>query len=440
MGFFSSATKEQKITEEELEEAELHKKYKEFTDAELRNVAKGMYQYNTMQTARSLHQDIKDRNTEKIKNSKETVLNKIRERLTKPLLSGYTLTKEQANRVIELVKSLAWGYGILDPLIADDSISDIKIYSANDIRIKRNGQREAANVAFDSEEDCRNFITRILERNGINLGASNANQTFTDSSQKQAILRISVISELLCDSKKPCMAIRKIEKQKLGLNELSARGMFGETPREDKDETLKQIASSFVIDNPVLSDLIPKFVMSKGLLFTGKGASGKTTFMNALLDLIPQDESIMICQENSELFVKNHPDCLCTHVDVNGGDSKISYTLGDLTRMGLLIDLDRIIVGEVKQADEAAGLSKASLTGHKCWTSVHGENCDMAIDKMADYISQANRNYSFADCLSMLQGFEYVIHLRKFQIDEVVHITGWDRKNETLIKETVYKI
>ena len=201
MGFFSSAPKEQKITDEELEEAELHKKYKEFTDAELRNVAKGMYQYNTMQTARSLHQDIKDRNTEKIKNSKETVLNKIRERLTKPLLSGYTLTKEQANRVIELVKSLAWGYGILDPLIADDSISDIKIYSAKDIRIKRNGQREAANVAFDSEEDCRNFITRILERNGINLGASNANQTFTDSSQKQAILRISVISELLCDSK-----------------------------------------------------------------------------------------------------------------------------------------------------------------------------------------------------------------------------------------------
>lgn len=440
MGFFSSAAKEQKITEEELEEAALHKKYKEFTDAELRNVAKGMYQYNTMQTARSLHQDIKDRNTEKIKNSKETVLNKIRERLTKPLLSGYTLTKEQANRVIELVKSLAWGYGILDPLIADDSISDIKIYSAKDIRIKRNGQREAANVAFDSEEDCRNFITRILERNGINLGASNANQTFTDSSQKSAILRISVISELLCDSKKPCMAIRKIEKQKLGLNELSARGMFGETPREDKDEALKQIASSFTIDNPVLSDLIPKFVMSKGLLFTGKGASGKTTFMNALLDLIPYDESIMICQENSELFATGHPDCLCTHVDVNGGDSKISYTLGDLTRMGLLIDLDRIIVGEVKQADEAAGLSKASLTGHKCWTSVHGENCDMAIDKMADYISQANRNYSFADCLSMLQGFEYVIHLRKFQIDEVVHITGWDRKNETLIKETVYKI
>lgn len=440
MGLFSSAPKEQKITEEELEEAELHKRYKEFTEAELRDVAKGMYRYNTMQTARSLHQDIKDRNTEKIKNSKETILNKIRDRLKKPLLSGYTLTDDQANHVIELVKSLAWGYGILDPLIADDSISDIKIYSAKNIRIKRNGQREAANVSFDSEEDCRNFITRILERNGINLGASNANQTFTDSSQKSAILRISVISELLCDNKKPCMAIRKIEKNKLGLNDLSARGMFRDTPREEQDETLKQIASSFVIDNPVLADLIPKFVMSKGLLFTGKGASGKTTLMNALLDLIPHDESIMICQENSELFVKNHPDCLCTHVDVNGGDSKISYTLGDLTRMGLLIDLDRIIVGEVKQADEAAGLSKASLTGHKCWTSVHGENCDMAIDKMADYISQANRNYSFADCLSMLQGFEYVIHLRKFQIDEVVHITGWDRKNETLKKETVYKI
>ena len=108
--------------------------------------------------------------------------------------------------------------------------------------------------------------------------------------------------------------------------------------------------------------------------------------------------------------------------------------------MGLLIDLDRIIVGEVKQADEAAGLSKASMTGHKCWTSVHGENCNMAISKMADYISQANRNYSFKDCLAQLEGFEYVIHLRNFQVDEIVHIKGWNRELGILEKETVYSI
>lgn len=66
---------------------------------------------------------------------------------------------------------------------------------------------------------------------------------------------------------------------------------------------------------------------------------------------------------------------------VNGGDSKVSYNLGDLTRVALLVDLDRVIVGEVKEGSEAAGLSKASMTGHKCWTSVHGANCEMAVER-----------------------------------------------------------
>lgn len=118
-----------------------------------------------------------------------------------------------------------------------------------------------------------------------------------------------------------------------------------------------------------------------------------------------------------------------THVLTNAGDSKISYNLGDLTRAALLVDLDRVIVGEVKEGSEAAGLSKASMTGHKCWTSVHGESCEMAVDKMADYISQAT-GYSTKDSLKQLQGFEYVIHLRNFHIDEVIRIAGWDMKKK----------
>ena len=159
--------------------------------------------------------------------------------------------------------------------------------------------------------------------------------------------------------------------------------------------------------------------------------------MNAMLAEIPHDESIMICQENSELFDTKHPDLLAAHVMVNGGDSKVSYNLGDLTRAALLVDLDRVIVGEVKEGSEAAGLSKASMTGHKCWTSVHGESCEMAVDKMADYISQAT-GYGTKDALKQLCGFEYVIHLRNFRVDEIVRIDGWDKKNDNIVLTHVY--
>lgn len=418
------------------------KQYREYTNEELRAVARAMYQEHILNTSKNIHKDVQSRNVDKLVNVREGLLTSIQERLlSRPLSDGYCLTGEQIQTVLSLITSIVWGYDVLDPLIQDDTVSDIKVYSADNIRVKRYGHRMDSGVHFESDADCESFIRRILERNGINLGISNANQTFTDSSQDKAILRISIVSELLCDNKKPCMAIRKIPKHKQGLAALDKAGMFDHIRHKQKRVAeLKQM--SVGVENPALRDLIPKFIMSRGLLFTGKGASGKTTLMNALIDLIPKEDSVMICQENSELFVdeKTHPDVLCTHVDINGGDSKVSYTLGDLTRMGLLIDLDRIIVGEVKQADEAAGLSKASMTGHKCWTSVHGENCDMAINKMADYISQANRNYSFENCLSQIQGFEYVIHLRNFQIDEVVHIIGWDHETQTLQTETVYKI
>ena len=56
---------------------------------------------------------------------------------------------------------------------------------------------------------------------------------------------------------------------------------------------------------------------------------------------------------------------------------------------------------------------------------------------MADYISQAT-GYSTKDSLKQLQGFEYVVHLRNFRVDEIIRITGWDKEKETLVFETVY--
>ena len=77
------------------------------------------------------------------------------------------------------------------------------------------------------------------------------------------------------------------------------------------------------------------------------------------------------------------------------------------------------------------------MTGHKCWTSVHGESCQMAVDKMADYISQAT-GYSTRDSLKQLLGFEYVVHLKDFKVDEVIRISGWNSDEECLIYENVY--
>lgn len=361
------------------------------------------------------------RNMDALDVSIEKILSEIREELLSYQdEDGNSLTEEEKELVLELVRKDIWGYGIIDDLIHDKEISDIKLYNANNIQIKRLGKRGGCDITFEDDKDYNRFVTKILERNKVNLGTANAIQTFTDSDQSDFILRITVLSAIVADSKMTLMAIRKIPKEKYTLEDLKKAGMFGDTMPDELISILEDAA-----------------LYGKGMLFTGKGASGKTTLMNALISEIPHDESVMICQENAELFDLKHPNLFAAHVITNNGDSKISYDLGDLTRAALLVDLDRVIVGEVKEGSEAAGLSKASMTGHKCWTSVHGENCEMAVDKMADYISQAT-GYSTRDSLKQLQGFEYVVHLRNYQVDEIIRITGWDAKSERLILEQVY--
>ncbi len=392
-------------------------------------------EYSKQQSAMLLS-NLTKRNTDALDISKDKMLEVIREELASYQdENGNALSEEEKDFVISLVKKELFGYGAIDDLIGAESISDIKLYSDKNVRVKRIGKRLDSGISFENEREYVRFVTKLLERNKVNLGTANAIQTFTDRSQEKFILRITIISGLLTDSGLPLVAIRKIPKDKYDLNYLKSAGMFQE--RKKKIYGSKIAYLPIFEEDDELSELLEQMIHSKGILFTGKGASGKTTLMNALIAEIPHDESVMICQENAELFDNQHPDLFSAHVLVNSGDSKISYDLGNLTRAALLVDLDRVIVGEVKEGSEALGLSKASMTGHKCWTSVHGESCEMAVDKMADYISQAT-GYSTRDSLKQLQGFEYVVHLRDFHIDEVIKISGWDGKRDALVLTPVY--
>ena len=383
--------------------------------------------------------NLNKRNVDELTVSREKIVKDIREQLSEyQTEDGAAITEEEKDIVMELIDRELWGYGIIDTYIHMPDISDIKIYGSKRVMCKELGERKAIDVEFESEKAYLKFVSKLLERNKINLGTANAIQTFTDTSLDDFILRITVISGLLTDSGVPLIAIRKIPKNKYDLMNLTGKGMFRRGRKEKKEQKKNRSNRIFEQMNPELGPILIQMISSKGILFTGKGASGKTTLMNAMIAEIPHDESVMICQENAELFDLNHPDLFGCHVLTNTGDSKISYELGDLTRAALLVDLDRVIVGEVKEGSEAAGLSKASMTGHKCWTSVHGESCQMAVEKMADYISQST-GYTTRDALKQLLGFEYVVHLTDFRVDEVVRIAGWNSNQECLIYETVYK-
>lgn len=406
-------------------------------ETELRNLALSLVDEFYENQGQGILNSLNKRTYGNLSSDREAVLASIGESLSEYQdEDGNEMTAEEKAAALSFVKKEIWGYGLIDDLIHDKTISDIKIHDAGHIRIKREGRRETSNLAFPSEAAYQSFVTRLLERNKVNLGTANAIQTFTDAEQEDFILRLAVISGLLIVGGSPCVVIRKIPKNKYSLQELEQMGMFTEQSSQQDDG--EKIMDPYIsVEHLQFDLLLHRMIRGKGILFTGKGASGKTTLMNACLEKIPETDSVMICQENAELFDLHHPDLIAAHVMINGGDSKVSYNLGDLTRVALLVDLDRVIVGEVKEGSEAAGLSKASMTGHKCWTSVHGESCEMAVEKMADYISQAT-GYGNWEALKQLLGFEYVVHLRDFRVDEVVRIADFDHEKGKLILEKVY--
>ena len=133
------------------------------------------------------------RNMDALDVSKEKILSEIREELLSYQdEDGNPLTEEEKELVLELVRKDIWGYGIIDDLIHDKEISDIKLYNAGNVQIKRLGKRGGCDITFEDDKDYNRFITKILERNKVNLGTANAIQTFTDSDQSDFILRITV--------------------------------------------------------------------------------------------------------------------------------------------------------------------------------------------------------------------------------------------------------
>lgn len=329
-------------------------------------------------------------------------------------LTERAIPKTTRELIINHFSKFIWGYYILEEAINDHDISDIKVLSADNVRIKRKGKRMGTDIRFPSNADYKRFVSMVAVKNKTNLADINAIQSFTDKeSNKDFILRFNIATEFVNSANVPYMHIRKIPKNKHTVNNLIELGM---------------------LDGGKAEYLINAAKESSGILFAGKGASGKTTLMNALIEHIPHDKSGLVIQENEELFSNTHPDLMFQHIVSAHGEGKIKYDLKDLSRNGLLTDLDYFIIGEIK-GGEALYLLNAGYTGHRCWASVHGMSSREAIDKLSDYVKYES-DYSLNDIRKMLMGMKTIVYMKDFCVSEISEIKEY--KGGELIYERVF--
>ncbi len=305
---------------------------------------------------------------------------------------------------------------VLEPLINDDAISDIKVITPDKIRVKVGGERYTSNLHFIDAADYDRFIFSLATRYNLDLGA-NAINVFSDTKTNAKFrMRLNITTPYINSSSYPYLHIRKISKKKRGMDYLLKAGM---------------------LDQRIADYLIEKARYGKGIIFCGKGASGKTTLMNCLIDYIPYNKSGLVIQESEELFSDVHPDLMFQHVTINVDPGQKTYDLRAEAKNGLLTDIDYFIIGEVKDA-EAKYFITAADTGHRCWCSVHSPSSTDAIDKLADYITY-DSPYSKTEAEYMLKDLGTVVFLKNFKVCEISELNGWDKEHKQLIYKPIYK-
>ena len=327
----------------------------------------------------------------------------------------YRISEEKIKRFDAYIENYIFGFHVLTDLMKAKDISDIKVLAWDNVRIKQLGRRKSTNVKFWSSEDYRGSVEMFAVKNGINLGNVNAIQTFTDKrSSDEFIFRFNISTGVINSTGEPYLHIRKIPKEKKTVEDL--------------------------IDLQMLDEGMTEYLNQRRdegyMIICGKNGSGKTYLLNALLEEIPDFESVLVVQENEELFSNTHPDMMFQHIAVRRGDKKINYSLKELVINGLLTDIDYIVIGEIK-GEEALHFITAALTGCKGMTTIHSIDAKGALDKLADYCKWAS-DYSRGEILKLLSCVKTIVNVDDFQVQEIVVNHGWDENTGENHLETVF--
>lgn len=248
-----------------------------------------------------------------------------------------------------------FGYGLLEPYLGDPEVTDVLVNRYDCVYIKRKGVKIRLPISFGTERALYNYCQKIAAMNGRRLNENTAEVVVTD---RERNLRI-VLSIKPVAVTSPFIAIRK--------------------PATTK--TLEELVADNMLCRREAAYLAQAVRNRKSIIIAGQGGSGKTTLLSALLKEIPVTERVHLIQETFEIN-PNHPDMLCTLIRQTEAQGLKTYTLFDLTRDSLLLSLDRIVIGEMKDR-EAFDFFNAVYTGHAgSMATVHANSAEETIPRL----------------------------------------------------------
>src|SRR6478735_1664628 len=249
---------------------------------------------------------------------------------------GLALTRAERVRMLEQITDEIIGLGPLEPLLRDESITEVMVNGPRQVYIERSGKLELTNVVFQNDDHVMRIIDRIIAPIGRRVDESSpmVDARLTDGSRVNAIIPpLSLVG--------PVITIRKFSASPFTVDDLIRFG----TATSDMFDFLRACVEARL-----------------NLFVSGGTGSGKTTTLNVLSAFIPEDERIVTIEDAAELQLRQeHVVTLEARPPNLEGLGEI--TTRDLLRNSLHMRPDRIIVGECR-AGEALDMIQAMNTGH----------------------------------------------------------------------------
>ncbi len=242
----------------------------------------------------------------------------------------------EPQRVERQLLQEAVGCGVLEDLLADESVTEIMVNGAGTVFVERAGRLSLAPLQFSSERALSRVIERLLVATGrrVDEGSPMVDARLADGS------RINVVIPPLALNG-PAITIRKFGQRRLELADLLAFGALSvDMARFLEVATLER----------------------RNVVVSGGTGSGKTTLLNVLSQLIPRGERVVTIEDSAELQL-GHPNLVTLQARPSNLEGQGLVSIRDLVRNALRMRPDRIVVGECR-GGEALDMLQAMNTGH----------------------------------------------------------------------------
>ena len=324
---------------------------------------------------------------------------------------------QQRVSIVQQVYSSIRGFGLLDSIISDDTITEVMINGPDNVFIEQNGRLFKMDKHFQSQRKLEDVIQRIVGLAGREVNQANpiCDTRLPDGSRVNVVLPPIA----LCG---PTLTIRKFSKTPMTIEKLI---QYGSITQE-------------------IADKLEILVRAKYNIFISGGTgSGKTTFLNALSNYIPKDERVITIEDSAELQITGVDNLVSLETRNANTSGAGQITIRDLIKSSLRMRPERIIVGEVR-GGEALDMLQAMNTGHDGSLSTgHANSTQDMLSRLETMVLQGAEGLPLEAIKQQIaSAVDIIIHLSRLRDKsrktmEITEVVGVE--NGQIILNPLYK-